>query len=205
MAGSETTSSTIEWALTELLCNPDTLIKAKTELTRVVGPNKKVEESDIENLHYLNAVIKETFRLHPPIPLLVPRRAVQDTKFMGYHIPKNTQVFINAWAIGRDPEVWDDPLSFKPDRFIGSKIEYKGNHYELIPFGAGRRMCAGVALADRVLHLVLGSLLHHFDWELGGNATKETIDMKDRLGVTSKKLEPLLAIPKKSFTSADKT
>ncbi|XVF55627.1 hypothetical protein PTKIN_Ptkin06aG0051600 [Pterospermum kingtungense] len=203
MAGAETTSSTIEWALTELLCNPDTLIKAKAELTQVVGPNKKVEENDIENLHYLNAVIKETFRLHPPIPFLVPRRAIQDTKFMGYHIPKNTQVFVNAWAIGRDPEVWDDPLCFKPDRFIGSKIEYKGNHYELIPFGAGRRMCAGVALADRVLHLVLGSLLHHFDWELGGNVTKDTIDMKDRLGVTMRKLEPLLAVPKRSMKSAD--
>ncbi|XVF07756.1 hypothetical protein REPUB_Repub06bG0167100 [Reevesia pubescens] len=202
LAGSETTSSTIEWALTELLCNPETMMKAKAELTRVVGPNKKVEESDTENLHYLHAVIKETFRLHPPIPLLVPRRAIQDTKFMGYHIPKNTQVFVNAWAIGRDPEVWVDPLSFNPDRFIGSKIEYKGYHYELIPFGAGRRMCAGVALADRVLHLVLGSLLHHFDWELGGNVTKETIDMKDKLGVTMRKLEPLLAVPTKCMTSA---
>ncbi|XVE61558.1 hypothetical protein DITRI_Ditri06bG0050200 [Diplodiscus trichospermus] len=203
LAGSETTSSTIEWAFTELLCNPDTMIKAKAELARVVGPNRKVEESDIENLPYLNAVIKETFRLHPPIPLLIPRRAIQDTKYMGYHIPKNTQVLVNAWAIGRDPEVWDEPLSFKPERFIGSKIEYKGNHYELIPFGAGRRMCAGVALADKVVHLVLGSLLHHFDWELGGNVTKDTIDMNDILGVTMRKLEPLLAVPKKSMTSAD--
>ncbi|WRX23930.1 Cytochrome P450 - like 10, partial [Theobroma cacao] len=201
LAGSETTSSTIEWAFAELLCNPDAMIKAKAELTRVVGPNKKVEERDIENLHYLHAVVKETFRLHPPVPFLIPRKAMQDTNFMGYHIPKNTQVFVNAWAIGRDPEVWDDPLLFKPERFIGSKIEYKGHHYELIPFGAGRRMCAGVALADRVLRLVLGSLLHHFDWELGGNVTKETIDMKDKLGVTMRKLEPLLAVPKKCKTS----
>ncbi|MBA0776638.1 hypothetical protein Gotri_011603, partial [Gossypium trilobum] len=202
MAGSETTSSTVEWALTELLCNLESMVKVKAELSRVVGPNKRVEESDIQNLHYLNAVIKETFRLHPPIPFLVPRRAMRDTEFMGYHIPQNTQVFVNAWAIGRDPEVWDDPLSFKPERFIGSKIDYKGQNFELIPFGAGRRMCAGVALGERVLHLVLGSLLHHFDWELGGNVTKETIDMRDILGVTMRKLEPLLAVPKMCLKSA---
>ncbi|KAK8562019.1 hypothetical protein V6N12_049074 [Hibiscus sabdariffa] len=203
LAGSETTSSTVEWAFTELLCNPETMVKVKEELSRVVGPNKRVEESDIGNLHYLNAVIKETFRLHPPIPLLVPRKAMRDAEFMGYHIPQNTQVFVNAWAIGRDPEVWDDPLSFKPERFMGSKIDYKGHNYELIPFGAGRRMCAGVALGERVVHLVLGSLLHQFDWELGGNVTKETIDMQDSLGITMRKLEPLLAVPKMCMKSAD--
>ncbi|KAK8563478.1 hypothetical protein V6N12_035624 [Hibiscus sabdariffa] len=203
LAGSETTSSTVEWAFTELLCNPETMVKVKEELSRVVGPNKRVEESDIGNLHYLNAVIKETFRLHPPIPLLVPRKAMRDAEFMGYHIPQNTQVFVNVWAIGRDPEVWDDPLLFKPERFIGSKIDYKGHNYELIPFGAGRRMCAGVALGERVVHLVLGSLLHHFDWELGGNVTKETIDMQDSLGITMRKLEPLLAVPKMRMKSAD--
>lgn len=198
LAGSETTSSTIEWALTELLRNPESMKKAKTELARVVGPKQKVEESDIDNLPYLKAVIKETMRLHPPIPFLVPRRAMKDTNFMGFEIPKNTQVLVNAWAIGRDPDVWEDPLSFNPDRFIiDTKIDYKGQHYELIPFGAGRRMCAGVPLAHRVLHLVLGSLLHNFDWELDGSVTPETMDMKDNLGITVRKLEPLLVVPKK--------
>lgn len=196
LAGSETTSSTIEWALTELLCNPESLIKARAELSRVVGSERKVEESDIDNLPYLQAVIKETLRLHPPIPLLVPRRAMQDANFMGYHIPKDTQVFVNAWAIGRDPDVWEDPLAFKPERFLGSNIEYKGYHYELIPFGAGRRMCAGVPLAHRMLHLVLSSLLHRFDWSLTEDVTPSTIDMKDRLGITMRKLEPLFAVPK---------
>lgn len=198
MAGSETTSSTTEWALTELLCNPETLIKAKSELNRVIGPKRKIEESDIDNLPYLQCIIKETFRLHPPIPFLVPRKAVQDTKFMGYFVPKDTQVFVNAYAIGRDPEVWtDEPESFKPERFIGSKIDYKGQHYELIPFGAGRRMCAGVPLGHRMLHLTLGSLLHQFDWALGRNVTKESMNWNDNLGITMRKSEPLLAVPTK--------
>nr|AYV88862.1 cytochrome P450 oxidase CYP76A54 [Polygala tenuifolia] len=196
MAGGETTSSTIEWALTELLCNPQVMGKAKAELAQVVGSKRNVEESDIENLPYLQAVIKETMRLHPPIPLLVPRRAIQDTQFMGYDIPKDTQVFVNAWAIGRDPDVWEDPISYKPERFLGSKIDYKGQHCELIPFGAGRRMCAGVPLAHRSLNFILGSVLHRFDWELDPAVTPETLDRDDVLGVTMRKRVPLLAVPK---------
>ncbi|XP_028107028.1 cytochrome P450 76A1-like [Camellia sinensis] len=194
LAGSETTSSTIEWAMTELLCNPKKMIKAKAELIDIVGPNRKMEESDIDGLPYLQAVVKETLRLHPPIPFLVPRKAIQDTNFMGYHIPKNTKVLINTWAIGRDPECWDDPMEFKPERFLDSKTDYKGQHYELIPFGAGRRMCAGVPLAHRMLHLVLGSLLHEFEWNLNGQVTAETMDRKERMGVTVRKFEPLMAV-----------
>ena len=194
MAGSETTSSTIEWALTELLTNPESLNKAKAELAQAVGADRTFEEDDIDNLPYLKAVIKETLRLHPPIPFLVPRRAMEDTNFQGYHIPKDTQVLVNAWAIGRDPEVWDEPWSFKPERFLGSTVDYKGQNYELIPFGAGRRMCAGVPLAHRMLHLILGSLLHKFDWELD---CKEKIDMNDRMGITVRKAEPLIAVPKR--------
>lgn len=194
MAGSETTSSTIEWALTELLTNPESLNKAKAELAQAVGADRTFEEDDIDNLPYLKAVIKETLRLHPPIPFLVPRRAMEDTNFQGYHIPKDTQVLVNAWAIGRDPEVWDEPWSFKPERFLGSTVDYKGQNYELIPFGAGRRMCAGVPLAHRMLHLILGSLLHQFDWELD---CKEKIDMNDRMGITVRKAEPLIAVPKR--------
>ncbi|KAL7264904.1 hypothetical protein ACSBR1_002791 [Camellia fascicularis] len=198
LAGSETTSSTIEWAMTELLCNPKKMIKAKAELTDIVGPNRKMEESDIDGLPYLQAVVKETLRLHPPIPFLVPRKAIQDTNFMGYHIPKNTKVLINTWAIGRDPECWDDPMEFKPERFLDSKTDYKGQHYELIPFGAGRRMCAGVPLAHQMLHLVLGSLLHEFEWKLNGQVTAETMDRKERMGVTVRKFEPLMAVAKKN-------
>lgn len=185
--------------MTELLRNPEKMTKVKAELAKVIGPNRKFQESDIDNLPYLQVVVKETLRLHPPIPLLVPRKAMQDTEFMGYHIPKNTQVFINAWAIGRDPQCWNDPLSFKPERFLGSKVDYKGQHYELIPFGAGRRMCAGVPLAHKMLNLILGSLLHEFDWELDRHVSPETMDMRDRMGITVRKFECLEAIPKKSI------
>ncbi|KAK4345764.1 hypothetical protein RND71_035940 [Anisodus tanguticus] len=127
------------------------MAKVKTEISKAVGPNRKFEESDIENLPYMQAVMKESLRLHPPLPFLIPRETIQDTKFMGYDVPKGTQVLVNAWVIGRDP------MSFKPDRFLGSKLDV---HYELIPFGAGRRMCVGLPLGHRMMHFSLGSLLH---------------------------------------------
>ncbi|KAF2320205.1 hypothetical protein GH714_025896 [Hevea brasiliensis] len=125
-AGSETTSAATEWAMAELLRKPEAMRKVKEELNEVVGENRNVEESDIEKLPYLQAVVKEALRLHPSVPLLVPRNTMQDTNFMGYHIAKDTQVFVNAWAIGRDPDSWEDPLTFKPERFLGSNIDYKG-------------------------------------------------------------------------------
>ncbi|KAJ9159080.1 hypothetical protein P3X46_024611 [Hevea brasiliensis] len=165
-AGSETTSAATEWAMAELLRKPEAMRKVKEELNEVVGENRNVEERDIEKLPYLQAVVKEALRLHPSVPLLVPRNTMQDTNFMGYHIAKDTQVFVNAWAIGRDPDSWEDPLTFKPERFLGSNIDYKGQNFELIPFGSGRRICIGMLLAQRVLLLSLASLIHCFDWEL---------------------------------------
>ncbi|KAA8516658.1 hypothetical protein F0562_016836 [Nyssa sinensis] len=196
-AGSETSSSTIEWAMAELLRSPNSMRKVKEELDRIVGPNRKVEESDIDKLLYLKAVMKETLRLHPALPLLVPRNAMQDANYMGYLIPKDTQLLVNAWAIGRDPDSWDEPLSFKPDRFLGNNIEYEGQHFELIPFGSGRRICVGLSLAHRVIHLGLATLLQTFDWELNSTGTPETMDMKERTGFTLRKLVPLKAIPRK--------
>ncbi|XP_048236318.1 iridoid oxidase-like [Ricinus communis] len=114
-------------------------------------------------------------------------------------IPKDTQVFVNAWAIGRDPDAWEDPLSFKPERFLGSNVDYKGQNFQLLPFGSGRRICVGNPLAHRVLHLAIASLLHCFDWELGSNSTPETINMNERLGITVRKLVPMKAIPKKKI------
>ncbi|KAG5524890.1 hypothetical protein RHGRI_031535 [Rhododendron griersonianum] len=196
-AGAETTSISIEWGLTELLRNPHCLKKLQEEIDRVVGLNRKVKESDMDRLPYLQAVVKETFRLHPAIPLLLPRNTMEDTKFMGHLIPKGTQVLVNAWAIGRDPEAWEDPLSFKPERFLDSNIEFNGQHFGLIPFGSGRRICVGFALAHRVVHLELATLAQAFDWELSGGVTPETMDMQEKFGLTLRKNVPLKAIPKK--------
>ncbi|KAL8105722.1 hypothetical protein AgCh_029495 [Apium graveolens] len=155
--GTETSSTTIEWAMCELLQNPNQMKKIKAELVRVVGENNKVQENDIGSLPYLHAIVEETLRLHPPAPLLIPRKAVRDTNFMGYSIPKNTQVMVNYWAIGRDEDTWEDALSFKPERFLDSNINYKGQSFMFIPFGSGRRMCPGLPLAHQMVHLVLGS------------------------------------------------
>ncbi|KAK2655068.1 hypothetical protein Ddye_008120 [Dipteronia dyeriana] len=145
--------------------------------------------------------MKETLRLHHPIPLLLPRNAMQETNYIGYigyMIPKETQVFMNAWAIRRDLECWEDPMYFKLERFLGSNIEIKGQSFEFIPFGSGRRICVGISLAERVLHLGVTSLLHYFDWKLGKDVTPESMDMNDKMGITIRKLVPLKVIPNKS-------
>ncbi|XP_026430014.1 cytochrome P450 76A2-like [Papaver somniferum] len=141
VGSTETTTSTIEWEMTELLRNPEVMKKVNTEIKHVTGYDRKIEESDIDNLPYLSAVIKETMRLHPSTPYLVPRTVSEDTEFMGYMIPNGAQVMVNAWGIGRDSAVWNDPFSFDPDRFLGTDIDYRGQHFGLIPFGSGRRIC----------------------------------------------------------------
>ncbi|OVA03274.1 Cytochrome P450 [Macleaya cordata] len=196
LAGIETTTTTVEWALTELLRNPKSMKMVRAEIAQIVGHERKIEESDIEDLHYLNAVIKETLRLHPTTPFLVPHSVVKDVEFMGYWITKDTQVFINVWGIGRDPSIWDDPLSFKPERFLGSNVDYRGQNFEFLPFGAGRRMCPGIPLGHQMLHLVLGSLLQSFEWTQENGVTPETIDMGENLGTTLRKAIPLKAIPR---------
>ncbi|KAM5569766.1 geraniol 8-hydroxylase-like [Rosa sericea] len=199
-AGTETTSATMEWVMAELLCNPEVLSKAQAELKQVIGKGKLVEESDIVRLPYLQAIIKETFRLHPTIPFLLPRKAGANIEIGGYIIPKNAQVLINVWAIGRDPLIWENPSLFKPERFLGleDQIDVTGRNFELIPFGGGRRICPGLPLAMRMLPLMLGSLLNCFDWKLEDGVVPETINMEEKFGITLQKAQPLRAVPKKS-------
>ncbi|GAB4830283.1 hypothetical protein Ancab_040681 [Ancistrocladus abbreviatus] len=195
IAGSDTTSCTVEWAMAELLHNPDKLLKARGELEQVIGRGNPLEEGDIARLPYLQSVIKETLRLHPGGPLLMPRKVDADIQLCGFTVPKNAQVIVNAWAIGRDPNFWENPNSFEPERFLGSEIDLKGQHFELIPFGAGRRICAGLPLALRSLPFMLGSLLHSFDWKLENGVKPENMDMDDQFGATLHKAQPLRAIP----------
>ncbi|CAN6550932.1 unnamed protein product [Malus baccata var. baccata] len=195
-AGTDTTSSTLEWAMAELLRNPEKLSKAQAELKQIIGKGKPVGESDKDKLPYLQAIIKETFRLHPAVPLLLPRKADADVEICGYTVPKGAQVFVNAWAIGRDPDIWDNPDSFIPERFLGSDIDVTGKNFELIPFGGGRRICPGLPMAVRMVNLMLGSLINCFDnWKLEDGIAPETMDMDEKFGITLQKAQPLRAVP----------
>ncbi|XP_058107406.1 geraniol 8-hydroxylase-like [Magnolia sinica] len=194
IAGSETSSTTVEWAMAEFLRNPDCMAKARMELTETISSGQQVEESDIDCLPYLQAIVKETLRLHPPIPFIF-RKTIMDVEISGFAIPKNTCVPVNVWAIGRDPDVWADLLSFLPQRFLGSDIDFKGQDFELISFGSGRRICPGLPLAFRMVHLMLASLLHSFDWKLPNGMMPYDMDMSSKFGLTLQLAAPLCAIP----------
>jgi cytochrome P450 len=194
-AGTDTISTLLEWAMTELLRHPNIMKKLQEEVKSVVGDRTNITEDDLGNMKYLQAVIKETLRLHPPIPLLVPRENRQDIKLKGYHIKAGTRVIINAWAIARDPTYWNQPEEFKPERFLNNSIDIKGNDFELIPFGAGRRGCPGIVYAMAANELVLANLVHQFKWELpDGVAGLETLDMSETFGLTMHRKTPLVAV-----------
>uniref|UniRef100_A0A0E0EW46 Cytochrome P450 n=1 Tax=Oryza meridionalis TaxID=40149 RepID=A0A0E0EW46_9ORYZ len=192
-AGSDTSSSTIEWAMVELLKNTLSMGKACDELAQVVGSRRRIEESEIGQLPYLQAVIKETLRLHPPVPLL-PHRAKMAMQIRGYTIPKGTKILINVWAMGRDKNIWTEPEKFMPERFLDRTIDFRGGDLELIPFGAGRRICPGMPLAIRMVHVVLASLLIHFKWRLPVEVERNGIDMTEKFGLTLVKAIPLCAM-----------
>ncbi|KAF7847876.1 hypothetical protein BT93_L2489 [Corymbia citriodora subsp. variegata] len=194
VAGTETTSSTLEWAMTELLCNPEKLSKAQKELHEVIGKGKQMEEVEIPRLPYLQAIIKETLRLHPPFPLLLPRRSEANTQIGGFTVPKGAQVLVNAWAMGRDPSIWVNSNEFAPERFLGSDIDLRGKNFELVPFGGGRRICPGLPLATRMLHLMLGSLINSFNWRLEDGVTPENMNMEDKFGISVQRAQPLKVV-----------
>lgn len=194
-AAIDTSSITSEWAMAELLGNPRCLKKLQNELDdRLGGVRDMAEESDLPGLPYLNSVIKETLRLHPPGPLLLPHASKQKCKVAGYTFPKNTQLFVNVWAIGRDPKVWEKPQEFWPERFEGKDMDVRGQHFELLPFGSGRRSCPGMALGLAMVMSTVSSLVHSFDWELPTGLWE--VDMTERKGPIACKAMPLLAIPK---------
>ncbi|CAL5382835.1 unnamed protein product [Camellia sinensis] len=195
VAGTDTTSSTVEWAMAELLKRPKILAKAQAELKEVIGNDGIVQEADISRLPYLQAVVKEILRLHPSAPLLLPHKAEANVEISGFMVPKNAQVLVNVWAIGRDSSIWLHPDSFVPERFLDLKVDMRGQDFELIPFGAGRRMCPGILLAYQMVHFMLASLLHSFDWKLGGGMESKDIDMSEKFGITLRKAIPLKAIP----------
>ncbi|PWA99111.1 heme-binding cytochrome P450 [Artemisia annua] len=194
-AATDASSTMVEWVMAEIMHNPSVKKKVQDELTMVIGKNV-VEESHLPKLSYLDAVIKETFRLHPPLPLLIQRSPDETCKVGGYTIPKGTSVSMNIWAIHRDPKNWSNPLEFKPERFLDGKWDYYGNNMKYVPFGSGRRICPGIVLGEKMLMYIVSSLLHSFDWRLPED---EVSDLSEEFGFVTKKKNSLMAIPSQRF------
>ncbi len=171
------------WAMTELAKNPRLMKKAQNEVRKFVGNKGKVTESDTNHLLYLKMIIKETLRLHPPVPLLIPRETMSRFKINGYDIYPKMLLQVNVWAIGRDPKYWKNPEEFIPERFIDSPIDYKGQHFQLLSFGAGRRGCPGIYMATTTMELALANLLYFFDWKLPYGMKEEDINMEELVGL----------------------
>ncbi|KHG23440.1 Premnaspirodiene oxygenase [Gossypium arboreum] len=195
IAGTETSSTAVEWAMSELIKNPRILEKAQAEVRQVYDRTGDVNESDLHELKYLKLVMKETLRLHPPLPLLLPRESRKRCEINRYEIPAKTKVIVNAWAIGRDSNYWNEAERFYPERFIDSSVEYKGTNFEFIPFGAGRRICPGISYGMAVVELSLAQLLYHFDWKLPNGLKNEDLDMTETFGATSRRKRDLRLIP----------
>ncbi|KAH7850031.1 hypothetical protein Vadar_026750 [Vaccinium darrowii] len=190
VAGTDTTTRSLTWALALLLNNPHELKKAQEELETHVGGQRQVKESDMKNLVYIQAIIRETMRLHSPIQLLTMRENTEDCILHGYHVPAGTRLFVNLWMLHNDPQIWPDPGEFRPDRFLTTHkdVDLRGKHFDLIPFGSGKRGCAGVSFALQVMEFTLASLIHAFQIT---TPTGEPIDMTESSGFPTKKVRPL--------------
>ncbi|XP_057724658.1 cytochrome P450 71D10-like [Arachis stenosperma] len=196
IGGGETSSAVVEWAMAEMIKKPKVMETAQAEVRRVYGSKGYVDESKLHQLTYLKSIIKETLRLHPSVPLLVPRENKEPCQIKGYQIPANSRIIINAWAIGRDPTYWVDAMEFKPERFVDNySIENRGTNFEFIPFGGGRRMCPGITFATPNMELPLAQLLYHFDWKLPNGIKNDELDMTELFGITVRRKNDLCLIP----------
>ncbi|PIA60240.1 hypothetical protein AQUCO_00300032v1 [Aquilegia coerulea] len=196
VASIDTTVATIEWTLSELLRNPLVLKRVQEELANVIGLDcQQVEEIDLAKLDYLEKVMKESLRLHPVAGIIL-RKATEDISIKNFNIPKKMLFVVNSWALGRDPAVWPEKTEeFYPERFINIDIDIRGRDKKLLPFGAGRKRCPGMEPGLRITKLVLAQLVHCFDWELPDGMSPRDLDMKEKLGITVSRANPLLAVP----------
>lgn len=196
LAGAETSATVVEWVMSELIRNPTILKRVQEEARHVFDDKGYIDEEKFDELKYLKLVVKETMRLHPPVPLLVPRVNSERCEINGYEVPANTRVMVNAWALGRDPTYWgDDAEEFKPERFEDNPVDYKGNHLEFVPFGAGRRICPGMSFGLANVYGTLATLLYHFNWETPRGVKNEDLDMSESFGATAKRKNDLILIP----------
>ncbi|WMV48392.1 hypothetical protein MTR67_041777 [Solanum verrucosum] len=195
VAGSDTSAAVIVWAMTTLMRNPRAMKKVQAEIRQSIGKKVIVNEDDIQNMPYLKAVIKETLRLYPSAPLLLPRESMKKSILEEYEIESGTTIYVNFWAIARDPEIWENSNEFIPERFLNNDIDFKGQNFELIPFGAGRRGCPAITLGVAIVELALSNLLYAFDWKLPWSMRKEDIDTTVRPGIVMHKKIDLCLIP----------
>ncbi|CAN0926021.1 Cytochrome P450 71D11 (Fragment) [Linum grandiflorum] len=199
LGGSDSSSLTIEWALSELMRNSRVMKKVQKEVRDQIDRKGRIDYEDLHQLHYLKLVIKETLRLHPPAPFLPPREARETTVIHDYHIPAKTRIIINTWAIARDHRTWPEPENFYPERFLNglsSGTNYsKGLDFSLLTFGSGRRICPGVQFGMAILTICLANLLYYFDWELPPGITSENLDMSEDFGIAVKKKKDLFLVP----------
>ncbi|XP_010531521.1 PREDICTED: cytochrome P450 71B34-like [Tarenaya hassleriana] len=202
LAGTDTSASALTWGMTELIRNPRVMKKAQTEIRNRIKNEGMIKEEDLEKLEYLKMVVKETFRLHPPGAALIPRKAMSEFKICGYDINPKTRIEVNVWAIGRDPSVWKDPEEFFPERFIQNEIDLKGQHFELLPFGGGRRGCPGIHMGLSLVELGLANLLYCFDWKLPEGMTKDDVDIEEVFSLSVHKKVPLQLVPVKYNNSS---
>ncbi|CAN1309572.1 Cytochrome P450 71B36 [Linum perenne] len=193
----DTSALTVNWAMARLIANPNLMKKAQQEVRNIIGDKRRVTEDDIENLQYMKLIVKETLRLHPPAPLLLPRESMSAVKICGYDVPAKTLIYVNAWGIGRDPRHWKDADKFVPERFEERSLDYKGQSFEYLPFGSGRRICPGINVGIVTVEIALANLLYWFDWELPDEMKGGDLSMDEQSGVslTVSKKDPLLVVP----------
>ncbi|CAF2130479.1 hypothetical protein HID58_012394 [Brassica napus] len=197
IAGTATTSSQLEWTMTELMRHPECMKKLRDEICSVSTHDSYVNEDDVEKMSYLNAVIKETLRLHPPLPALVPHLLSEDVRVKGYDIAAGTQVMINAWAIQRDHATWGpDAEEFKPERHLNSSLDFQGQDFKFIPFGSGRRLCPGIRLGLVLVEVTIANLVKRFDWRVQvGPDGVDKPDLAEAAGIEACRKYPLIVFP----------
>ncbi|KAL4385180.1 hypothetical protein GQ457_15G000600 [Hibiscus cannabinus] len=196
VAGTESVSTATEWAMAELMRHPDTMKKAQEEVRKVVGKKPKIDAKDVNEMEYLRCIIKETFRLHPPAPLMSPRQTSSGVTLGGYDIPPGTRVLVNVWAIQRDPKLWEMAEVFYPERFENGTFDFKDQKsFEFIPFGMGRRSCPGMGFGLVAVEYIMASLLHWFDWKLPDHVAPENLDITEAFGLGVSMKFPLYLVP----------
>ncbi|KAJ0693635.1 putative oxidoreductase [Helianthus annuus] len=194
--GTDTSSATLEWAISELIKNPRVLKKAQAELRDALKGKERIVESDLHDLDYLKVIVRETLRMHLPLPLLFPRECREACKIGGYDIPLKTKLLVNGWAINRDPAYWKDPDSFIPERFSDNPTNVLGTEFEYLPFGAGRRMCPAAVLGIANVEVPLAHMLYYFDWELPNNKPGDELDMDEVFGASVQRKNELYLVMK---------